>query len=97
VAAARTVQSDRFADLGAAARVNADADGALLDRIATPDAAGKALLLQAAEKINLTARGYHRILRLARTIADLDGVAQVGQPHIAEAIGYRLIGAGRDG
>ncbi|MEQ8365659.1 MAG: YifB family Mg chelatase-like AAA ATPase [Roseicyclus sp.] len=92
VAAARQIQADRFAGLGVAARVNADAEGALLDEIATPDAAGKALLLQAAEKIRLTARGYHRMLRLARTIADLEGDAQVGQPHIAEAIGYRLMG-----
>ncbi|WP_224813778.1 YifB family Mg chelatase-like AAA ATPase [Hasllibacter sp. MH4015] len=93
VAEARRVQADRFASLGAPALVNADVEGALLDQIATPDAAGKELLLKAAEKFNLTARGYHRVLRLARTIADLDGAASVGQPHIAEAIGYRLIGA----
>ena len=94
VATARQVQADRFARLKAPGRVNADADGALLDEIATPDASGKALLSQAAEKIRLTARGYHRILRLARTIADLDGADTISQPHIAEAIGYRLIGAG---
>jgi len=93
VAAARQVQLDRFNALGVKARVNADAEGALLDEIASPDPKGKALLLQAADKIRLTARGYHRILRLARTIADLEGDAQVSQPHIAEAIGYRLIGA----
>ncbi|MBY6201351.1 YifB family Mg chelatase-like AAA ATPase [Maritalea mobilis] len=93
VAAARDIQSARFAEIGAAARVNADAEGALLDRIATPDKAGKDLLLKAAERFHLTARGYHRVLRLARTIADLDGAETVGQPHIAEAVGYRLIGA----
>jgi magnesium chelatase family protein len=93
VAKARQIQTARFAALGAAARVNADADGTLLDEIATPDADGKALLREAADKMHLTARGYHRILRLSRTIADLDGATDVGQPHIAEALGYRLIGA----
>lgn len=97
VAAARDVQSARFAALDAPARVNADADGALLDQIATPDAQGKELLLKAAEKMHLTARGYHRVLRIARTIADLAGADQVGQPHIAEAVGYRLIGGSADG
>ena len=92
VAAARAVQAARFSALGASARVNADAEGALLDQIAAPDAAGKAMLLQAAERFKLTARGYHRILRLARTIADLEGDETVGQPHIAEAVGYRLMG-----
>ena len=92
VAAARAMQAARFSALGASARVNADAEGALLDQIAAPDAAGKAMLLQAAERFKLTARGYHRILRLARTIADLEGDETVGQPHIAEAVGYRLMG-----
>lgn len=93
VAEARNVQAARFEALGVDARVNADAEGALLDQIATPDAQGKALLLQAAEKFKLTARGYHRIMRLARTIADLDGTETVSVPHIAEAVGYRLINA----
>jgi magnesium chelatase family protein len=93
VAAARDLQRARFAGLGVAARVNADAEGALLDAIATPDADGKAFLLSAAERFKLTARGYHRILRLARTIADLDGDATVTRPHIAEALGYRLMAA----
>ena len=92
VAAARKLQSRRFEALGSTARVNADADGALLDEIATPDAAGKAFLLQAADRFKLSARGYHRILRLARTIADLEGDTTIGQPHIAEAVGYRLMG-----
>lgn len=93
VRAARKIQTDRFAALGVEARVNADAEGALLDRIATPDAEGKALLLKAAERFRLSARGYHRILRLARTIADLDEVETVSTPHVAEAVSYRLIGA----
>jgi magnesium chelatase family protein len=55
-------------------RVNADAEGALLEEIATPDAEGRALLTRVAERFGLSARGYHRVLRVARTIADLDGV-----------------------
>ncbi len=93
VARARVLQADRFESLGASALVNADAEGALLDQIATPDAEGKAMLLRAAEQFNLTARGYHRVLRLARTIADLEEVDVVSTPHIAEAVGYRLVGA----
>jgi magnesium chelatase family protein len=92
VAAARDVQLRRFEAIGSDARVNADAEGALLDEIATPDAGGKAMLLAAAERFRLTARGYHRVLRLARTIADLDATATIATPHIAEALGYRLIG-----
>jgi magnesium chelatase family protein len=97
VAAARQRQADRFAELGVAARVNADAEGALLDAIATPDADGKAFLGRAADRLKLTARGYHRILRLARTIADLEGDATIGQAHIAEAVGYRLMGSAGQG
>ncbi len=91
VAAARTVQSARFA--GSAARVNADAEGGLLDEIAAPDAEGRDLLMRAAERLGLSARGYHRILRVARTIADLDGSDGVRRPHIAEAVSFRLASA----
>ena len=73
-------------------RLNADAEGAVLDRIAPPDAAGRALLGRVAERFGLTARGYHRVLRVARTIADLEGVADVASDHIAEAVSYRLVG-----
>jgi magnesium chelatase family protein len=93
VKTARDVQAARFAKLGSTARVNADAEGALLDRIAMPDAAGKEMLLKAAERFRLSARGYHRVLRLARTIADLEGSETVSTPHVAEAVSYRLIGA----
>jgi magnesium chelatase family protein len=92
VAAARGLQAERFAALGSSALVHADAEGALLDEIATPDPAGKTMLLQAAETFKLTARGYHRVLRLARTIADLEGDETINTPHIAEAVGYRLVG-----
>lgn len=93
VAGARAIQQARFEALGSDARVNSDAEGTLLDRIATPDAQGKEMLLKAADTFRLTARGYHRVLRLARTIADLDGAETVSTPHIAEAVGYRLIAA----
>ncbi|WP_411956794.1 YifB family Mg chelatase-like AAA ATPase [Paracoccus homiensis] len=89
VAAARQVQAQRFAD-HPRARVNADASGSLLEQIAAPDAEGRALIVKASEKLGLTARGYHRILRTARTIADLDGATDIRAPHLAEAISYRL-------
>jgi magnesium chelatase family protein len=93
VRAARKIQADRFAGLDCGARVNADAEGALLDRIATPDPPGRDMLLKAAERFRLSARGYHRVLRLARTIADLDACETVSTPHVAEAVSYRLMGA----
>jgi magnesium chelatase family protein len=72
-------------------RTNAEADGELLDRIAAPDATGRELLLGATERMHLTARGYHRVLRVARTIVDLDGVPQIRRAHIAEALSFRSI------
>ncbi len=89
VARARQIQTERFAE-HPRIRVNADAEGALLDRIAAPDAEGKALLLGAAERLGLSARGYHRVLRVARTIADLDGARDIRRPHLAEALSFRL-------
>jgi magnesium chelatase family protein len=89
VAQARARQTARFAD-HPAVRVNAEAEGALLEQIATPDAEGRALLSRVAERFGLTARGYHRVLRTARTIADLDGSDGVRSPHLAEAVSYRL-------
>lgn len=86
---AREVQQKRFDGIDGV-RVNADASGALLDEIATPDADGKALLLQAAERVGLSARGYHRVLRVARTIADLSGHDQITRTDVAEAISFRL-------
>jgi magnesium chelatase family protein len=89
VEAARAVQAARYAG-HPSARTNADAEGALLEAVAAPDAEGRALLLRVAERFGLTARGYHRVLRVARTIADLAGSKDVRQPHVAEAISYRL-------
>ncbi len=88
ISAARQVQTKRFE--GAEARVNAEAEGHLLEEIAAPDADGKALIRSAADKFGLTARGYHRILRVARTIADLGGSDRVARSHLAEALAYRL-------
>ena len=70
-------------------RVNARLDGALLEAIAAPDREGVGLLRAAAESMGLSARGYHRTLRLARTLADLDGEKRPRRPHVAEALGYR--------
>jgi magnesium chelatase family protein len=72
-------------------RTNADADGELLEQVAAPDAEGRKLLTDAAEKFRLTARGYHRVLRVARTLADLDAAYSVRRPHIAEALSYRRV------
>jgi magnesium chelatase family protein len=91
VAAARARQRTRYQVLPQERRIrtNAEADGALLDEVATPEPAGQALLQRAAERLRLSARGYHRVLRVARTLADLDGAATVARRHIAEALSYR--------
>ena len=93
VAAARARQARRYASLPAERRIrtNAEADGSLLDEIATPESAGRALLLRAAERLRLSARGYHRVLRVARTLADLEGAETVGRRHVAEALSYRRL------
>ncbi len=90
VTGARDRQARRFASLEGV-RVNADAEGAILTEIATPDSEGALILSRAAERFSLSARGYHRILRVARTIADLDGSETVRMPHIAEALSFRLV------
>ena len=89
VAAARSLQSARYAD-DEGLRVNADLEGRRLEEVATPDAEGRALISRVAERMGLTARGYHRVLRVARTIADLDRSAEVRLPHVAEAVSYRF-------
>ncbi|MDF2496309.1 MAG: family ATPase [Sphingomonas sp.] len=87
VGAVRAIQADRYRDHGI--RTNADADGELLETFCAPDADGRALLAQAAEAMRLSARGYTRILRVARTIADMAGAGGVGRIHVAEALSYR--------
>lgn len=88
VTAARALQVRRFQ--GTPYRSNADLAGAALEECATPDAEGQALLTKVAERFGLSARGYHRVLRVARTIADLDGTKALQKSHVAEAISYRI-------
>ena len=97
VAAARVIQTARLADVTAEPplRTNAEVDGELLAEIAKPDAPGAALLAEAAERMRLTARGYHRVLRVARTLADLEGSDSVHRIHVAEALSYRRLTLGR--
>lgn len=91
VAQARLCQAERYETepLGNRRALNADAGPPQLDTYALPDDAGAALLADAAVKLNLTARGYHRVLKVARTIADLEGATSIRRLHIAEALTYR--------
>lgn len=91
VAAARDVQLDRYDGSQSDTRraVNADTPSGELETHAAPDDSGAALLADAAAKLQLTARGYHRVLKVARTIADLEGSTGVRRLHVAEALTYR--------
>lgn len=96
VAAVRRVQAERYRCTAGAARIrlNAEVDGDMLEKVAAPDAAGRTLLTEATDKMRLSARGYHRVLRVARTLADLDGATSVARIHVAEALSYRRLAPG---
>jgi magnesium chelatase family protein len=92
VALARERQAARYAAIGLPhLRTNAAISGAVLEDVARPDTGGLALLREAADAMRLSARGYHRVLRVARTLADLDGAEKVGRVHLAEALSYRAL------
>ncbi|WP_153771685.1 YifB family Mg chelatase-like AAA ATPase [Labrenzia sp. CE80] len=89
VAEARRIQRERFLALGVSASTNAEAPASVIETIAAPDQGGLQFLHDAARSLALSARGYHRVLKLARTLADLDGLDTVGRIHLAEALSYR--------
>jgi magnesium chelatase family protein len=90
VAQAQIHQTQRYADAPSTIRSNADAGGQLLEEVTCLDSEGRDLLSKIAARFGLSARGYHRVLRVARTIADLDNSETVRRPHLAEAISFRL-------
>lgn len=95
VAAARQRQTTRYAALGLTdIRTNAEAPARVLEEIARPDSSGLALLRDAADSLRLSARGYHRVLRVALTLADLDGSDAISRLHLAEALSYRALADG---
>ncbi|TNE37085.1 MAG: ATP-binding protein [Alphaproteobacteria bacterium] len=92
IRAARDLQRQRYAGGerdGMTIRTNAEAEGELLERVAAPDARAMPLLQDAIGKLKLSARGYHRVLKVARTLADLEGSETISRPHVAEALEYR--------
>jgi magnesium chelatase family protein len=92
VARARAIQAKRYAALNlAGVDTNAAAPASALEDVARPDNAGLTLLRDAADAMHLSARGYHRVLRVARTLADLDGSDTISRVHLAEALSYRAL------
>lgn len=97
VARARALQRARYDSLGLpAVTANAAAPASVIERVAALDGPGASLIRDASDRFALSARGFHRVLKLARTIADLDGVEVISRPHLAEALSYRAgLAAGR--
>ena len=97
IIAARNIAAARFENLGADVAVNAHASGHVLDAITMMEPAAKDLLTRAAQKMNLSARSWHRVLKVARTIADLSAAAhgnippEIATAHVAEALSYRRL------
>ncbi len=91
VLAARERAMARAASEGIAARSNAELGASAVERLAAPDAAAQRLLKEAADSMRISARGYHRVLKVARTIADLDGAEKIARVHLAEALSYRAM------
>ncbi len=92
---ARDIQNERYARLGleGKALINANVDGDILDKVTSMSAETRSLLTKAAERAKLSARGYYRILRVARTIADLNGGSEeLSKADISEALSYRRMG-----
>jgi magnesium chelatase family protein len=90
VAAARERQTRRYAALGLdGITTNASCPAPLLEEVANPDSDGLALIRDAAEAMRLSARGFHRVLKVARTLADLDQEERIRRIHLAEALSYR--------
>lgn len=93
VARARDIQTRRFASIGLPhIACNSAAPPNVLETIAPLDTAAAALLREASDRLRLTARGFHRVLKLARTLADLEGAENIDRQHLAEALGYRARG-----
>lgn len=92
VEAARTIQTARYEALGCATTINAHCPTALIEDVADAKPAAIQLLADAADQMRFSARGYHRILKVARTIADLDRADQIDRIHVAEAVSYRMAG-----
>jgi magnesium chelatase family protein len=86
----RAVQAERFKDVPGV-YCNAQMGNKSIERLCRPDDEGERLLRQAIEKMGLSARAYHRVLKLARTIADMEGEADVRVSHVSEAIQYRVL------
>ena len=92
VARARDIQAARYSTMGPEnVRTNSQVSGPVLEEVARADPAGLTLLRDAADSMRLSARGYHRVLRVARTLADLDAAESVSRAHLAEALSYRAL------
>ena len=85
----RNLQKERYE--GKKIRRNTQLEGELLKKYCALGTKEEAMMLQAFERFSLTARSYHRILRVARTIADLDGREKISEEHLSEALGYRMV------